>query len=63
MHGPNSLNDARSASSRAPAQVAAVGNESILCEVSSASSSSDKRRGKPKQKLKIEMCSKLKFGI
>jgi len=50
MHGPNRLNDARSASSRAPAQVAAVGHESILRETSSASSLQDERRRKPKQK-------------
>jgi len=36
MHGQNGLNDACSSSPLAPDQVAAVGLESILCEVSSA---------------------------
>jgi len=36
MHGPNSLDDTRSASLRAPAQNAAVGHESIFREASSA---------------------------
>jgi len=44
MHGPNSLDDTRSASPLAPAQVAAVGHESIFREASSASSLSDERR-------------------
>jgi len=44
MHGHNSLDDTRSASPLEPAQVAAVGHESIFREASSASSLSDERR-------------------
>ena len=44
MHGPNSLDNTRSASLREPAQVAAVGHESIFREASSALSRNDERR-------------------
>jgi len=50
MHGPNSLNDTRVASPLELAQIAAVGREIIFREASSASSISDERRRKPKQK-------------
>jgi len=46
MHGLNSLDDTRTASPLAPAQVAAGGHESIFREAFSASSLSDERRKK-----------------
>ena len=52
MHVPNSLVDTRSSSPRAPAQVAAVGHESIFCKACSALSLSDERRRKPRAKMK-----------
>ena len=62
MHGPNNLSDTPSSTPRAPARVAAVGRGSIFHEASSASSLSDQRRRKPKQKWKVETWSKLEFG-
>jgi len=43
MHGPNSLKETRSAIPRAPAQIAAVVQETIFREAVSASSLSDER--------------------
>jgi len=54
MHGPNSLDDTRTASLLAPAQVAAGGHESISREPSSASSLSDERRKKISNMPEIE---------
>jgi hypothetical protein len=51
MDGPNSLNDARSASPLSHAQAAAVSHESILCEASSASSLATNGQG-AKAKMK-----------
>jgi len=61
MHNPNGLNDTsidtRSASSRAPAYIAAVGFEGILSETSSASSQKRRTSKKPKAKNIEKSCS------
>jgi len=54
MHGLNILDDKRSASPLAPAQVAAGGHQIILSEASSASSLSDERRKNIVKMLEIE---------
>jgi len=54
MHGLNILDDKRSASPLAPAQIAAGGHESIFREAYSASSLSDERRKNIVNMLEIE---------
>jgi len=63
MHGLTRLDDTRSTSPLAPAQVAAGGHESIFRKVSSALSLSDKRRKNNSNMPEIEKTRRGRQGL